>query len=88
MVLFLGKTCVYNNPLMKFGHGWIEFLSHKINFVTLCFRHFSQKKIIFLETKKFYIFYAFWTQAIILRKVVRRLADKTLTWKISISNNF
>ena len=57
------------------------FLSHKINFVSLCFHHFSQKKIFFLETKKFSVFYVFWTQAIILRKVVRRPADKTLTKK-------
>ena len=41
-------------------------LSHKINFVTLCFRPFLS------QNKKFYVFYAFWTQAIILRKVVRR----------------
>ena len=52
------------------------FLSHKINFVTLCFRPFYQKKkFFFWETKKFSVFYAFWTQAIILRKVVRRPAS-------------
>ena len=32
-----------------------------------------KKNFFFLETKKFSVFYVFWTQAIILRKVVRRI---------------
>ena len=55
------------------------------------FVQFSQKNFFLFffffvgETKKFYVFYAFLTQAIILRKVVWRPADKTWTWKILIS---
>ena len=56
------------------------FLSHKITFMTN-FSSISTKKTFFWETKKFYVFYAFWTLAIILRKVVRGPADKTLTKK-------
>ena len=83
---YLGATGNFSKrKLIKTAN---QFLSHKINFVTLCYRHFSQKNFFFLETKKFSVFYVFWTQAIILQKVVRRPAsgvrrpaDKTFTKK-------
>ena len=42
----------------------------------------KKKKSFYVETKKFYGFYVFWTQAIILRKVVRRLASSILRTKL------
>ena len=60
-------------------------LSHKQFF----FVDFSLSKKFFLRKQEIFdVFYVFWTKAIILRKVVRRLADKTLTYRISILNNF
>ena len=56
----------FKNAPLEGAMGWYILILWLYVFV-----HFSQKKI-FLETKKFYVFYAFWTQAIILLKVVRR----------------
>ena len=42
----------------------------------------------FCENKEMLCFYAFWTQAIILQNFALLPADRTLTWKISILDNF
>ena len=64
-------------------HVHVRFWVTKLILWLYVFVHFYQKKnfFFFWETKKCYVFYVFWTQAIILRKHVRRPADKTWTWK-------
>ena len=62
-----------------------QFLSHKINFVTPCFRPFYQKKKIFFfeKPRNFQFFMCFGPRRSFYEKSsgVRRPADKTLMWK-------
>ena len=78
------KTVILNVHLLPLFWSFIPlFLSHKINFVTLMFSSISLSK-----KKKFYVLCFLCVLDPDDHFTKSRPADKTLTWKISISNSF
>ena len=69
-----GQMFLYFDMSYKVTLFWVT----KLILWLYVFVHSTKKKIFFWETKKFSVFYVFWTQAIILRTVVRRPASGVL----------